>query len=68
MITAVLDRTAVVHPIGKQNEKVLVNLNKILVSDERVIWMNKSVDEMRLYRSRRNNGSYLIIGGSDDLT
>lgn len=67
-ITAVLENTAVVHPIGKAHDKVLVNLKDILVDVASVRWVNKAQEDRRLWRGRRNINVTDFNTGGDNIS
>lgn len=55
MITAILDNTAVVHPIAKSSpeHRKVVNLDNVRVDENWVEWTKKPFEERRLFRSRQ---------------
>ena len=50
-ITAILERTAVVHPLDAERNKILVRLTAIKVPEEDIVWKDKSKDDQRVAKS-----------------
>lgn len=60
VITAILERTAVVHPQDISN-KYVAALGTVKVNENDIVWVDKSLEEQRIARAAANGRKFGVI-------